>query len=225
VEDYRGRSIEEVRMEIQALFAASNHPQITLKEPFMYEQSKETAGTILQQRPEPGASLLGAASLEFVVSKGFDNAVMKTPDFLGLSLAAALEQISKTNVDFTFTMQPAQDSQKGEVIIAQSPLPGIEMETGTRITLTLAVPEPKNGEVTGLFKYAMPKNPYPLKTRLDIKLPSGERVTLLQTNFSGGDFVVPYTLPVGSDLILSMLDRELHREMVSIPAELLLEQL
>ncbi|MDR2747274.1 MAG: PASTA domain-containing protein, partial [Treponema sp.] len=41
VEDYRGRDINEVRMDIQAIFAESPGQEITLKEPLMYEYSDE----------------------------------------------------------------------------------------------------------------------------------------------------------------------------------------
>jgi beta-lactam-binding protein with PASTA domain len=37
VENYLGRSIDEVRVEIQAMFASAPAPLLSLKEPFMYE--------------------------------------------------------------------------------------------------------------------------------------------------------------------------------------------
>ncbi|MCL1958162.1 MAG: penicillin-binding protein, partial [Spirochaetes bacterium] len=58
------------------------------------------------------------------------------------------------------------------------------------------------------------QNPYPLPVRLEAQLPSGERVRLFTVNYMGGEFTVPYKLPVESTLILSMLNRELNREVV-----------
>jgi beta-lactam-binding protein with PASTA domain len=220
VEDYRGRSIDEARAEIQAVFAGADRPAVTVKEPFMYEYAPEPAGTILRQHPDPGSSLAGAATLEFVVSLGMERAMVKTPGFTGLSLKDALALIGKTNTDFSFSLRPAQDKEKGETVVDQSPLPEIEMEANTRVKLTLTSPEKTaRDEVFSLFKYSLPKNPYPIAVKLDVLRPFGERETLLKTKFSGGELTVPYKLPIGSVLILSMLDRELHRETVSAPIE------
>jgi hypothetical protein len=51
--------------------------------------------------------------------------------------------------------------------------------------------------------------------RLEALLPSGERLRLISVEYPGGEFTVPYRLPAGSTLVLSMLNREIHRETVS----------
>jgi hypothetical protein len=62
--------------------------------------------------------------------------------------------------------------------------------------------------------------------RLDALLPSGERRRLISVPYLGGEFSVPYRLPVGSVFILSMLDREIYRETLVAPVEdLSLDQL
>ncbi|MDR2193356.1 MAG: PASTA domain-containing protein [Treponema sp.] len=219
LEDYRGRSVETVRAEMQTLLS-SDLPAVTIKEPFMYEYSHEPAGTILDQRPTPGSSITSGTVLEFVVSRGTEKALIKTPKFTGLSLREALELIGKTKVDFVFKTRPAMENEKAETIVEQLPLPDIEIEADTRVLLTFTNPEKiAEGEVFSLFRYNLAKNPYPLSTRLDVRLPSGERQTLLQTGFPGGEYTVPYKLPAGSILILSMLERELYRETVSAPTE------
>jgi beta-lactam-binding protein with PASTA domain len=219
LEDYRGRSVETVRAEIQTLLS-SDLPSVTIKEPFMYEYSHEPAGTILDQRPAPGSSLASGTVLEFVVSRGVEKALLKTPKFTGLSLTEALDLIGKTKVDFVFKTRPVMENEKAETVVEQSPLPDIEIEADTRVSLTFASPEKiAEGDVFSLFRYNLAKNPYPLRTRLDVQSPSGERRTLLQTDFPGGEFAVPYKLSAGSVLILSMLGRDLYQEAVSVPAE------
>jgi beta-lactam-binding protein with PASTA domain len=218
MEDYRGRSIETVRAEMQALLS-SNLPSVSIKEPFMYEYSHEPAGVILEQHPEPGSSINSSTVLEFVVSRGNGREPIKTPKFTGLSVKEALDLIGETNVDFVFKTRPVLENEKAETVVEQSPLPDIEIEADARITLTVASPEKAaEGEVFSLFTYTMTKNPYPLKTLLSAQLPSGERQILLETTFSGGELAVPYKLPSGSVIILSLLGRELHREIVSAPA-------
>jgi beta-lactam-binding protein with PASTA domain len=214
IEDYRGRSIDDVKAELQTLFASTDFPLLSIKEPVMAQPSKEPAGTILEQKPEPGTSVSSAVVLEFVVSKGEENVTMKTPNFIGLPLEACIEQINKTGVDFIFTARPAQVGEKAGVITAQTPEPGIETEVSTRIKLTLAEPETKEGETFGLFTYALPKNAYPIRIEISAVTPEGGKFSLLKTNFLGGDLAVPYKTPIGSALTLSMLDRELFRKTV-----------
>ncbi|MDR2447893.1 MAG: PASTA domain-containing protein [Treponema sp.] len=214
IEDYRGRSIETVRAEMQALLS-SNLPSVSIKEPFLYEYSQEPAGVILEQHPEPGFSISSSTVLEFVVSRGSGPAPIKTPKFTGLSVKEALDLIGETNVNFVFKTRPVLENEKAETIVGQSPLPDIEIEADARITLTVASPEKiAEGEVFSLFTYTLAKTPYPLKTLLNVQLPSGERQVLLETAFSGGELVVPYKLPSGSVIVLSLLGRELHRETV-----------
>jgi beta-lactam-binding protein with PASTA domain len=222
VENYTGRTIDEVRMDLQTLFASEQGalPLLSLKEPFMYEYSSETPGTILRQNPPPGTEISGPAVLEFVVSQGPRNAVRTIPSLTGLSVTEALEKIGGSGIDFMFTVREPRDREKGETVVFQSP-PGestAPVDTVVQITVT-APAEPPEGEVFALFKYAIPKNPYPLSVRLEAWLPDGERRRLVTVEYPGGDFTVPYRLPPGTTLILSMLNRELHRETVAPAAE------
>jgi hypothetical protein len=83
------------------------------------------------------------------------------------------------------------------------------------VQITVNQPEKlANNEVFNLYRHRIPQNPYPLAVRLEAMLPSGERIRLFTTDYPGGDFTIPYKLPVGSVLVLSMLNRELHRETV-----------
>jgi beta-lactam-binding protein with PASTA domain len=239
VEHYIGRNVDEVRMDIQALLASggiggvssagasSVLPLISLKEPFMYEYSSEPPGTILQQRPEAGTEISGPMTLEFVVSRGMENATLTAPQLTGLSISEALEQIGRSGVDFVFSVRPPREREKGEIVVFQEPQGNtpVPADTIVRITVT-SPPELESGEVFNLFRYTMPKNPYPLSVRLDAILISGERRRLITVEYPGGDFTVPYRLPVGTVLILSMLNREVYRETVAPPADTLsLDQL
>jgi len=92
---------------------------------------------------------------------------------------------------------------------ATSPLSSI-------VDITVTSPEKiAENEIFGLFRYTIPVNPYPLSVRLEALLPSGERIRLFTTDYIGGDFTLPYKLPIGTTLVLSMLNRELYRETVS----------
>jgi beta-lactam-binding protein with PASTA domain len=223
VENFLGRAIDEVRLELQELFTSTQAPLLALKEPFMYEYSAEAPGIILQQRPEPGTGISGPTVLELVISRGPENTMIKVPGFVGLSIGEALEQIGRTGIDFSFTLRPVKEGEKAETVVAQNP--GGDTMSNTRVVITVASPRTaeellEDGEVFGLFTYDMVKNPYPHLIRLEALLPSGERIRLLSVEYAGGELAVPYHQPPGTVLILSMLNREIHRETVTPPGRM-----
>ncbi|MDR1575063.1 MAG: PASTA domain-containing protein, partial [Treponema sp.] len=212
VENYVGRNIDEVRMDLQTLIAASGGaPLLSLKEPLMYDYSAEAPGVILGQKPAPGTDISGPIDLEFVVSRGREDALVRTPRLAGLSVAGALEQIGSSGIGFAFTLREIRPGEKGETVVSQDPAPDTSVSADTVVRLTATVPaELGAGEAAGLFRYTFPQNPYPLAVRLDALLPGGERARLISVEFSGGEFTVPYRLPAGSELVLSLLNREIH---------------
>ncbi|MDR1904199.1 MAG: PASTA domain-containing protein [Treponema sp.] len=223
VENYLGRNIDEVHIEIQTLAASqgnlaagsSGRPLLSVKEPFMYEYSEQSAGTILQQKPEPDAEISGPTVLEFVVSRGPESATIKAPNLVGLSINDALELIGRTGIDFSFTLRPASGDEVPGTVVYQEPAGNSSTPANTRFSFLVNEPETvSEGEVFGLFTYNMPRNPYPLAIRIEAQFPSGERRRLLTVEYGGGNLSVPYQLPSGTTLILSMLNREIHRETV-----------
>ncbi|GHT96379.1 PASTA domain-containing protein [Spirochaetia bacterium] len=222
VENYTGRSIEEVRMDLQTLLASAGSytgtALLSLKEPFMYEYSDEAPGTILQQSPEPGTDISGPTVLEFVVSRGPKDIMITVPNLVGLSITDALEQTGRTGIGFIFSTRPVRENEQAEIVVHQDP-PGQSLApANSQVALMVSAPaQTERGEVFALFTYILPKNPYPLSVRLEALLPSGARRLLAETEHLGGEFSIPYRLPVGSVLILSMLNRELYRETVTLP--------
>ncbi|AEF84124.1 pasta domain protein [Treponema primitia ZAS-2] len=236
MENYVGRNIDEVRMDLQTLFASAGSaagnitgapPLISLKEPFMYQFSSETPGTILQQSPEPGTAISGPTILELVISRGPENEMITIPELTGLSIGEALELLGKSGLRFTFTQREGRGGEKPETVISQTPAAATIATNNIEVALVIIAPmDLKEGELFGLFSYTLPNNPYPLPVTLEAQLPSGERSPLITMNHPGGKFTVPYRLPAGTTLVLSMLNRELYREEISLPIEtLFLDQL
>jgi eukaryotic-like serine/threonine-protein kinase len=216
VENFLSRNIDEVRMDLATLSAvAGGLPLLSIKEPIMYDFSSENPGVIIAQKPEPGADISGPLSLEFVVSKGRENLTVTVPQLTGLTLAKALEIISGTGINFQFVIKEKAEGDKGDTVTSQLPAASTTVSFSTPVQLTVTRPDKiADNEIFDLYKFKIPQNPYPLPVRLDALLPSGEKVRLFTVNYMGGDFTVPYKLPVESVLILSMLNRELNRETV-----------
>jgi len=216
VEDFIGQNIDEVRMDLLAMQSSSGGVSLfSIREPFMYEYSSERPGTIIAQKPDPGTEITGTISLDFVVSRGRDNQTVVVPQLAGLSLQNALDTISSNNINFRFTSRQKNGSERAETVISQSIEANTPVSMNTVVHLVLTEPaDTAANEKFGIFSYTIPQNPYPLTVRLEALLPSGERQRLISVNYSGGVFTVPYKLPTGSVLILSMLNRELHRETI-----------
>jgi beta-lactam-binding protein with PASTA domain len=217
--DYIGRNVDDVRMELQSIAAAAGQQLLSLNEPFMYEFSTEEVGTILQQNPEAGFSVSGPTSIDFVISKGPEDSMIKVPDLVGLPMADAMEQISASGVAFSFSARPVSGKELPETVVSQRPAGGTIIEADQPVSIVVSAPAdlPRN-EVFGIFTYTLPENPYALAVRLEALLPNGERRRLASVDHLGGEITIPYRLPVRSVLILTMLNREMVREEVRAPA-------
>ncbi|MCL2759628.1 MAG: PASTA domain-containing protein [Treponema sp.] len=216
IENFLSRNIDEVRMDLMTLQAtAGGIPLLTIREPLMYEFSSENPGTILAQKPEAGTDISGPTSLEFVVSRGRENLTVAVPQLTGLTLSRALELISSTGINFQFIIRERSGNESGEMVVSQNPAPNTAISINTPVQITVTRPERMaDNERFSLFSYSIPQNPYPLAVRLEALHESGARERIFTVNYMGGDFSVPYKQPVGTVLVLSMLNRELHRQTI-----------
>ncbi|MDR1362901.1 MAG: PASTA domain-containing protein [Spirochaetaceae bacterium] len=217
VENYVGRGIDDVRIELQTMFASNPQPLITLKDPILYQYSSKPAGVVLEQSPASGANIFSPIELELIVSRGEEDILLETPDFIGLSVDKAVEKASNSGIRFNFSTRMGQSRRNAETVVAQTPEAGLKIDSGDVVELVVATPariDLDENEVFSLFKYTLPENPYPLPATLEVILPGGERKVLAALKHSGGDFTFPYRLPSGSVIILSLLNREMYRETV-----------
>jgi len=213
IEDFVGRDLAGVRADLAAFHIGG--AALTIRDPVMMDYSQEPAGTILRQSPVPGTDVTGPTELAFVVSQGPQQALMTVPALAGLSVPQALSLISADGLVFEFSVRDAADGEPGETVVHQSPPAGANATANTRIGLTVTAPHSLlENEVFSLFSHDMPQNPFPLPVTLDAVLPSGERRHLVTVDFPGGRFTAPYRLPMHSILVLSMMGREVHREIV-----------
>ena len=215
--NFIGKNINNVRQELEAFNAESPDIKISIREPFMYQYSNETAGQVLQQNPGPGADLTGSVILELVVSRGEENTRITVPDLIGSSYTEALARLGQLKIGFSFTMGSSGD--KPGIVSSQNPLGGTEVSIDEKIIVTISEPLAAAGEAAGLFTYNLPLNPYPLPLTVEAELPNGTKLILVSTNHSGGEFSMPYALPSGSVLVLSLIDREIFRQTVKAPVE------
>ncbi|MDR0472833.1 MAG: PASTA domain-containing protein [Treponema sp.] len=217
VENYLGRNIDEVRLDLQTIFASEEGsvPLVAIKEPVSFKFSVETPGTILEQQPQAGSGISGPMVLDFVVSKGQEDALILIPKLISLSIEDALEAVGLSGISFTFNIGSG-GAALPLTVIDQSPAADSRVRADTRVSITISPPSSlAPGEVFNIFKHQMAANPYPLSLHLEAQLPSGELRNLLSTEYSGGELTVPYRLPSGTVLVLYVLNREIHRQTVA----------
>jgi beta-lactam-binding protein with PASTA domain len=217
--NYLGKNINDARAEILAFNSQAQEITISLREPFMYQYSTEAAGTVLQQNPAPGSDLTGSITLELVVSRGQENTRITIPNVTGLSLSDVLDRLSQIKAGFTFTLRDAAAGENPGTVYSQSPAAGTEINADAKVSIGITTPAAAAGESAGLFRFNLPVNPYPLPLTVEVELPNGTKQRLVNTNHAGGDFSMPYRLPIGSVIILSMVDREIYRQTVNAPVE------
>jgi len=210
VGDYVGQTLDEVKIHLQTVFG-STRQLITVREPPVYVYDKSPAGTILQQSPAPTVDLSGPTQLDFVVSRGPEQAKVKVPDLVGLSLQDAALQIEKSGIAFQFTVRTPEGRERPGTVVAQLPAPGTLEDPLAPVSIVYAVTPKTEGVVTGLFSQPLPEYPYPLKTVLYAEPPAGARIPLLTVDHPGRLFTMPYAVPDGSVLVLQVLNKVVAR--------------
>ncbi len=207
IEDYVGRDLDEVRSYLQTLYA-SHSPNLVIGEPVYRIEKGAAPGTILAQTPKPGTQISGLTTLSFVVARGEGELASLVGEYVGLSFTEAIAELVKADLPFFFSVKKAAEGQAGGVVVTQEPAPGSRISLGGAVQLVMTPPEnPGKGRIFGLFRYLLPDYPILVDMRLDVIADTG-RLTILSARHAGGPLAVPYIVPEGSDLVLTVLDKE-----------------
>lgn len=207
IEDYVGRNLDEVRSYLQTLYA-SHSPNLLIGEPVYRTEKGAAPGTILAQAPEPGTQISGVTTLSFIVARGEDELASEVGEYVGMSFTEAIAALVKAELPFFFSVKKAAAGQAGGVVVTQEPAAGSRISLGSAVQLVMTPPEnPGKGKIFGLFRYLLPDYPILVDVRLDVIADTG-RLTILAARHAGGPLAVPYIVPEGSDLVLTVLDKE-----------------
>ncbi len=213
VENYVGMSLDDVKIHLQTLFA-SHTPNLIIKEPILYRFENGTApGKILAQSPQPGAPITRLTYLELVVSQDQTGETMvSVGDYVGKNFQEAIADLTKSNIPFAFTVQKSASGKAPGSVIAQNPGPGEKISFDQVVQLTMTAPgDVGKGNVFGLFQYSLPQEPIAVDISLDI-VSGSDRKNVLAMKHPGGPLAVPYVVPDGSDIVLTVLDQEVTRQ-------------
>jgi eukaryotic-like serine/threonine-protein kinase len=213
VENYVGMSLDDVKAHLQTMFA-SHTANIVIKTPIIYQYKPGVpSGRVLAQSPAPNTRITGVASLELVVSQEQGSISMVTVgDYVGKSFEEAIQELTRDNVPFAFTVKAAPKGTEGGNVVAQNPPKGSQAEYGQVIQLTMTKPSNVGKDnVFGLFQFTLPPQAIAVTIKLVIVSDAMPK-EIFSMKHPGGPLAVPYIVPEGSDLVLYVLDQEAARE-------------
>lgn len=212
VQNYVGENIEDVQNRIRELFTSGSRQYLQIKQPYLTKYSAEPAGTILEQEPAAGTPISNNMELTFVVSKGTQAETTQVPNMAGADLKKIYQVMQRAAVTFAFT---AGSTTGTDITVQQqSAAAQSEVPVFSPVTLTVSVPEPTNGMVSGILKTTLAEFPYPFTVSLYAAYPNGDKDLLASFRHPGGAYSVPYTVPEGTKLSLEVLNKEVYTETV-----------
>ena len=208
VGDYVGRDLEEVRLELQALFA-SYRELIKINEPVARVTDVAAAGTILAQNPPPNTAIDGVAQLELVVSKGPRGDLIELEDYVTRPFLEVRDELAEINLPFVFRVRAARAEEAPGTIVSQSPVAGDEIPYSSILQLEMTTPaELEQGLVFGVVESSLPDYPILVDLKLEVITPRETR-TILEMKHPGGPISIPYIVVQGGQLVLSMFGDEI----------------
>lgn len=216
VEDYIGWTVDELRTHLRTVFPSQN-PLLRVGEIVRVFDEAE-AGTIIQQSPESGSGLSSPTRLDIWVSRGPDVEQVRVPSFGGTGYDNAVTRLAELGVPFEFNVVEADPTDERGVVVAQDPLPGVEVPQGTRIRLDLTPPAGlPGGTVFGIFERTLPDYTVPVEINVDLTTPAGEVRNLFSMEYPGGRISFPFVAEPGAVIRLFQFGNEIAREVVPEP--------
>lgn len=219
LDDYIGWSVSELESHLKGMETVYG-PLLRLKKPFVRVFSDKPAGTILEQKPEPGTDLSALTDLELVVSKGAEGELVTVGNYDGVDWERALEIIAASGFPFVFTLQRSGEGRPGTVV-GQNPEAEAEVPVDT--IRQLIILEPDNvpeGYQFGMIERSLPEYPVSVPVRVEAILPDGSRQELVSMRHAGGLLSVPYEVAEDTTLVVFVNGEEIIRQRVRGSAEL-----
>jgi hypothetical protein len=117
--------------------------------------------------------------------------------------------MSQATVLFDFTSRAPEGKEQAGTVVSQMPAGQSVVNAYSHVASVVAFPvKPADGKVYGIFSETLPVYPYPFKIKLDAVSPKGDRTELVSLKHPGGSLTIPYAVPDGTVLVLTILNKE-----------------
>lgn len=208
VGNYIGQNFEQLKMDLQTLFAGQTQPLIQLAEP-EYKPDSSPAGTILEQDLPEGTDISEPVVLHLVVSRGATYENTRVPDLIGQSVSEILAFISRSRLILDFTSHPVKTNEKAGTVVSQQEFENEFIPNYSRMAVEMALPSGElEDNIYGIFSAELTDYPYPVSMRLDATTEDGNTYTLVNFLHTGSSLTIPYAVPRNTVLTLFVVDKE-----------------
>ncbi len=208
VGNFVGQNYDQLKMDLQTLFAGQAQPLIVLAEP-EYKPDTSPAGTILEQDIPEGTDISEPVTVHLIVSRGATYENTRVPQLKGLSVNDMLSVISRSRIVFDFSSHIAKSDEKKGTVVAQQEFENEFIPNYSRMTVELALPSGEyEGNEYGIFAADLTVYPYPVAMRLDATTSDGTTYTLVNFLHTGASLTIPYAVPKDTVLTLYVVDKE-----------------
>ncbi len=202
VDNYVGKNINDVKQLFASIFTSNSKRLLVIKEPYSMVVDESPQGTIIAQNPPAGTEVTSSIEIEFVVSKGSEPDLLDVPNFVGMDLKTLYATMASTPLIFSFLKGGRTDTEL-PFVASQSLDEGSSVATYSKIELTLS--DTINGsEVFGIYDIELPKYPDKVDVYCDVVKPDNTSESLVVIKHYGGNFQLPYSLPEGSVVTITV---------------------
>mgnify|MGYP006275337739 CR=1 FL=1 len=213
IEDFVGRSLQDVRAALQALGVGGEG--VLFIDGVSYVFDSAPAGTVIAQSPEAGTTISDSTGLDLVVSRGPEVDPFSLPSFLGLDWSDALNVLARENIPFIFSTEDQPTVGQEGVIVSQAPDPGEQVLRDRPVRLTVrSIEDLPEDEQFGIFDRTLPEYAVAVELSAVAVGPEGESSTLFNMVHPGGRLAFPYQLELGSTIVVYRYDTEVIRFVV-----------
>ena len=122
-----------------------------------------------------------------------------------------LSQIGQSRLIFDFASHIATGDEKAGTVTGQETFRTAYVKNYTRVQVEVAFPaKAEDGLVYGIFSEQLTDYPYPVSMSLDAIPDEGTRYNLVTLNHTGGTLTIPYAVPKGTELVFTVVGREIR---------------
>jgi len=196
VGDYRGMTLDEVKLELQTVFA-SFQAMIQIGE-VVYQYNEKPEGEIIAQDPEEGTEITGLTKLNLVVSRGMEEGTFTVDNYTGMEYSDVIVLLAEENIPFLFHIDDQAPAQGSSIVFKQVPAIGELVSQGTPLEFYInrlsdrALNEAGRNTVFGLLEYQLPEYMVPMTMRLERTVGAMDPEVIFEMKHPGGAISIPY---------------------------------
>ena len=141
IDSFIGLSLEEVQQRIGE-YESNYSAQLNISN-ISYVQNRAPSGTVIAQDPPAGTKVTNYSQLDLVISLGDAETGVVVPNVINSSANNAISLLTNRNIPFQFRVDEAalvDEFSDEPTILSQDPQPGLILEEGQGLTLTIAPP-------------------------------------------------------------------------------------